>query len=135
MCWSSKTLEKRIATEDIKTFKVGFVKGTMLYSYYRWFHYDINRLYETTIYPDDIERLYRIYTGFHSYSHKKCSYFCKTEDRHINVQSKINGKLIDRYYDNDIMIFECTIPKGTEYYKNERGEIVSEAIIINKIIE
>lgn len=32
-------------------------------------------------------------------------------------------------------ILKCTIPKGTIYYKNEWNELVSEQIIINKIID
>ena len=147
MCWSSKTLEKRIANEDIKVFKVGYERNAKLDSYYRWFLYDINRLYETAIHPERFEELYVITQGFHSYNRKKCSYFCKIKDNiilhkikdiQINVRTKITGKIIDRYYGNiidSIKIFECTIPKGAEYFENEDGEIVSNQIIIKKIIE
>ena len=138
MCWSSKTLEKRIATKDIKTFKIGFIKNDRLYSYYKYFLYDFNRLYETTIHSELLGEFYMINQGFHSYNPKKCSYFCNITYRHIDVQSKITGELIDRYYDNlifiyDIIVFKCIIPKGTVYYENEHGEIVSEAIIIKQV--
>jgi hypothetical protein len=32
-------------------------------------------------------------------------------------------------------VFECTIPKGTTYYENRAGEIVSEALTIDKVTE
>ncbi len=32
---------------------------------------------------------------------------------------------------NSSRIFKCTIPKGSEYFKNEVGFIVSSSIVIN----
>lgn len=136
MCWSSKILEKKIATEDIKTFKVGYERVTKLRSYYRWFIYDFNQLYETEIYPEYSEGLYAITQGFHSYNPKKCTYercFNEVDKNYSKVQSKTIGKLIDKYF-GDTSVFECIIPKGSEYYENEDGEIVSNQIIIKKIL-
>ena len=38
------------------------------------------------------------------------------------------------FVDSNERIVKCIIPKGTVYYKNEIGEIISESIIIKKII-
>jgi len=133
MCWVSKTLKKRIATKDIKTFKVGDVIDDQLKSYYQDFFYDFNLLYSTNVEPDYIHPYFHyILNGFHSYNFKKCKYF---KDKFTNMLSVKSSRIvIDKYY-SSASVVECIVPKGTEYYENEYGEIVSNQIIINKILE
>lgn len=132
MCWASETLKKRIATEDIKVFKVVDIIGGKLRSYYYSYRYDFNQPYRTYVKPVFYPDQPRIFNGFHSYNPKKCKY----------VKDKITGEWHVKcgriYLDTlncDCHIVECTIPKHSEYYENEYGEIVSNQIIINKIIE
>lgn len=132
MCWTSKTLKKQIATEDIKVFKLGNVISGAFLSYYQLFAYDVKRLYKTDIHPVCDNDKYYIFNGYHSYNPKTCRY----------VKSNFTGQwmvFFDSYFldgfNSRCSPVECTIPKHSEYYENEFGEIVSNQIIINKIIE
>lgn len=132
MCWSSKTLTKRIATEDIKVFKLVRVISGAFISYYQLFAYDVKRLYKTNIHSVCDHDKYYIFDGFHSYNPKRCR--C--------VKSTVTGQWMvfsDIVFIDGVNSYcrpvECTIPKHSEYYENAFGEIVSNQIIINKIIE
>lgn len=132
MCWTSYIKPIRfIAHEDIKCYKV-FSKTNIvwssskkireimsLYRNYLYIPYNINPKVNI-IYPNYIidilydEYSYRIQEGYHSYST-------------FNIA---------KLYSNDLFhIIECSIPKGSEYYINEGGEIVSSNLIVtDKIV-
>lgn len=132
MCWSTNLqLEKRTASKDIKVFKVGNIVDGQLMSYYQGFYYDFNQPYRTDVIPTSYYGSYFIYQGFHSYNPKKCKYIKADTTGWWIVKS---GRIDLDTYDSTTNIIECIVPKGAEYYQNEHGEIVSNQIIINKIM-
>jgi len=64
-------------------------------------------------------KLYSISEGYHSYSLKKVS---------IEYAKKENKR------QTCIAYVHCTIPKGTKYWENIHGNIVSETITINGVV-
>lgn len=118
MCFIIET-PKQIATEDIIVYK--FMRKDLC-SYIQDFSYKLNILYKTTfsykglkynlLYPWPRISRDEIYRGFHSYATiKKCLWH----------KPGFRG----------IYVYECIIPKGSVYYRNEcKQEIVSNQIII-----
>jgi len=136
MCWVSHsiTLNKQIASENIKVYKiVNFYSGDLI-SYFRGFTYEINKLYKTKVTPTSFGMDFNIISrGFHSYSKNNkltfsggLLYVC---DADLLKSNEI-------YSDNDgLVVVECIIPKSSEYYINNSGEIISNQIILsNKYI-
>jgi hypothetical protein len=65
--------------------------------------------------PVEDEKLTAISSGFHAFI---------TKDRAIGYMGNRSDKIL----------YECTIPAGSEYYEDETGLCVSNKIIINKLI-
>ena len=136
MCWTGKITNKHIATAgDMPVYKVLLINGDKLLSPYRDMPYVEKMLYTQKIRPIGEEEI-RIEEGLHCYS-GSCTVKMKSiyTDRDIIVDTK---RLFRLYYelhgrdtDNRIMaVFRGVIPKGTVYYENEHGEIVSEGLKI-----
>ena len=123
--------------------------------------YELNKTYVGTIgkinefHMSVEDRIYYwIDQGFHSYHFDTCSYsegidvferqmiYIKTENGYediyekklmrFNFASPFNVKQCDKL---NSFIIKGYIPKGSEYYKNERGEIVSDSIVLTEIIK
>lgn len=146
MCWRSDKVEyqkKKIADEDIEVFKiVQNICGDYFSSIYQGFRYDIGNEYEqemetgnvinTSITSEEYISQILIHRGLHSYSSKdvginpagkNMEYLCITSIRKNHV---IDSFLIEEYA--NMYKLNCIIPKGSEYYENELGEIVSNKI-------
>ena len=141
MCWRiekklfNKNPEKyhKIAEEDITVYKFGCkIDGKFFPSYYPEFGYEPNSINDKVSLKVIKKRIVYLGThydyideGYHSYS-GECGIINSFYD--IGVYSKNdNEKNLDYYWGEDIGVF--IIPKGTEYYENEDGEIVSSNII------
>lgn len=141
MCWRAfKKRDKRVrvADEDITVFKVvRKVEDGLYLSYYKDYPYYLGRAYEMKgLSHKEIDGNMRIEEGFHSYSSKEC-YICIPYNNfgQIYILKQKTWELSAVYDDiYDLCIIECTIPKGSKYYRNYYGEIVSDKIIINKEI-
>lgn len=74
--------------------------------------------------------------GFHSYDKDVVVTFNQFY-RYSRVNVFFGSKLFSREFSNFCkpVLVECTIPKGSIYYENKDGEIVSNKIIINKEID
>ena len=141
MCWVGKVDDKKIATEDIKTRKiVDKFKGSYYGYYQEWFEYEIGKEYNTKVTPRDGSKYgIVIEAGFHSYAwdiemKQLCAGDIKVRSlRHLGGQTvyQNNGKYGG---DHKIAVMECTIPKGTAYWENQVGEIVSEKLIVEEEI-
>jgi hypothetical protein len=141
MCWVGKVDDKKIATEDIKTRKiVDKFKGNYYGYYQEWFEYELGNEYSTKVTPRDGSKYgIVIEAGFHSYAwdiemKQLCAGDIKVRSlRHLGGQTvyQNNGKYGG---DHKIAVMECTIPKGTAYWENQVGEIVSEKLILEEEI-
>jgi len=143
MCWTGKITDKHIATAgDMPVYKVILINGNDLLSPYRDMPYIENMLYTKDIKPEiGMDDEIRIEAGLHCYS-GSCTVKMKNayndkyiNDKYIIVDTKRHFR---GYYesfrgdtDNRIVaVFRGVIPKGTVYYENEHGEIVSEGLKI-----
>lgn len=85
------------------------------------------------------EGVYLISMGFHSYNmNVDVEKVLDTLDgRHYYtaVYTLYKGMMLSGYSLDGLRYMECTIPKGTTYYENEKGEIVSRKIRVEKIEE
>ena len=136
MCWYSKKKKAaRIAVEDILVYKVMYRKPNngRFRSLYRRMDYEPEKIYWTDVNPISIDSpLYlemKIDKGFHSYSMDKTM---ATKDKyHIVIYNMENNEIVDSiFFSDNLVIAKCIIPKGSKYYMNEVGEIVSDQIII-----
>jgi hypothetical protein len=158
MCWIGYTLDKRRAMHDIKAYKVLYVyklDENVLMSPRQEFKYAIGQTYNARITPQAINgaRLgfIRITYGLHCYS-ENCTFtryegdphdpkirrYCSIYARLTHYQDDIETGALHTFRKKDYyfpVVFECTIPKGTTYYENKAGEIVTEALTIDKITE
>lgn len=126
MCWSSRYCPiKRGAQNLIIVYKVvTYIDSSECRSLYQWFKYVYKRVCRD---PGSLEikesrDMYRweIYRGFHSYA---------TMDRALQEYEAIT------YNYGRVALVECRIPIGSIYYKNVNDEIVSNGIIINRILK
>lgn len=136
MCWCGKD-NREIAKIDIPVFKIvqkdpelGFI------SYYRYFQYKVGDVYSSRIKKiigPEMSYL-SINNGLHSYSNDckiakiGCSFFissCKGYEVDFCVEEN----------ERKLYKLECVIPRGSAYYKNKFGEIVSSRLKILKAIQ
>ena len=130
MCWTGNITDKHIAKADMPVYKVLLINGNDLLSPYRKMLYFRNILYIEKIKPIGEEEI-GIEAGLHCYS-GSCT--VKMKNAYTNRDIIVDTKRCFRLYyesDNGIMaVFRGVIPKGTVYYENEHGEIVSEGLKI-----
>ena len=135
MCWTISQLSKpekyhHVAKEDIIVYKYGQVSDK---AFYPRFFYEFS--YKPNIANDAISLTVvrgMINEGYHSY-HADCFYQCK--ERHLSIFNFNDYPFCFADYCDDsnfiVNVGEFIIPKGTDYYKNENGEIVSSNIMWN----
>lgn len=158
MCWVGKTEHKHVAKEDIEVRKMLLKEREELFdnpsfvSPYQFMKYVIGIGYVTKINPChsfpqfDSSRI-TINEGFHCYSPSKCR-FVKHENLQgetsvITVYLLCDSKNLAEQARNTIcfpadiyrnpVVMKAIIPKGTTYYENDSGEIVSEKLIVKEI--
>lgn len=138
MCWSTKKpAVLKMAEKDRSVFKVIKQIDERFSSYFKRFPYEIGKLYETKIGNHKVICGHLcIEEGFHSYSNK-----CKWEPLYQvidTVYRVVFGNLSLAIFDSSVIYkpvrVSCIIPKGSLYYENEYGEIVSNKIILKEII-
>lgn len=113
------TNPEHIAKEDITCYKVVFLEGNKLLSFYYGFEYILNNLYTTGIlYIRDIieEDYICIERAFHSY----------TSLDHAM-------KFLQEHEISDAVIVKCIIPKGAKFYQDYKC-FASSQIIIKQIL-
>lgn len=129
MCWMGKCNVK-IAKRDFYVYKIGYISYRGFRSLYQNFIYkpkEINKKVE--LYPIQFflnESSCVIYEGYHSYKDIAMPY----SDSGLYFRIIYLGKLVETIKLHNIYsIATFIIPKGSEYYENDGGEIVSSNII------
>ena len=142
MCWTAieeKDRICRVAENDIRIFKiVDKIGDSMVYTpyYYYWTlrKYGLDWEYYTKM----GERILNnggviVDRGFHSYSRKKC---CVKEGMSCySVFKKGGGELWHSFEfstEGKTCVLWGIVPKGSRYYENADGEIVSERIKLTR---
>ena len=151
MCWKSKIKPiKEISEEDITVIKVlkQYDNKEEYYSPFQDYRYFIGKkqpvINQIKILEPSFSDCTAIYNGYHSYSINCYAEFENYPDDgyicDINVKDKYDSKYIGSYHSliltfkTHYIFAECIIPKGAEYYENEKGEFVSNTIILKKIL-
>jgi len=133
MCWTTYGIPPKLTAEaDVPILKVGVEDGNIMVSPYNKFPYELGKIYKmpgmNLIYS---EFQCHIHEGFHSYDPRKLQL-------HHEFWGVIvaKGGLRRDSYPRWMDIFEGFIPKGSHYYLNVYGELVSDGICItNKKIK
>lgn len=140
MCWEGNKNKKNIANNDILCYKIlkRTENSSELMSEYFTFVYELKKLYKTQIctrrsWIDDDK--ISIHEGFHSYS-KDVVIKLHNYKSNATVSVFSGYRLFSHDFINcEPVLVECIIPKGSIYYKNGSNEIVSNQIIINRIVK
>ena len=136
MCWIGKNA-CRIARKDIAVYKMGSISENIFISLYQNYIYEIGKINkDIVLIPDmryNINGVFRIedplctiYRGYHSYTSIGMSY----SDLGLYSRTIYLGKLpYTLWLKNYYYIATFIIPEGSNYFENDRGEIVSSSII------
>lgn len=135
MCWTSLKEfgipQARTAEEDIIVYKIVAVGVGGIYSYFQNFGYKKQKEYcldGELIIDGTNDYYYSISNGFHSYS-GMCKVWVDAKVFIVSVYS-LTEKIYWNYINNATVVAECVVPKGSTYYENKNGEIVSNKIIL-----
>lgn len=141
MCLITDKIEKQIATEDMIVFK-GMSRN--LISPFQGFEYTLDTLFETELV--EASRGGKNNNGWscccdldYNYLIKNYGNICSNNPKLISIKrgfsSGLTKETIEEMLNPDWgdVIFECTIPKGSEYYTDSVGFVISNKIIINKL--
>ena len=127
MCWTSKYPPiKRSAPTSLIVYKVVvYISPSRCRSFIMWFDYIYKHEYiELYLNIEELKDVYiyrwKIYRGFHS--------FVSLDKAVEEYEQALLG-------DRRIALVECIIPKDSTFYKNEKDEIVSDRIIINRVLK
>lgn len=139
----------RRAAEDIVVYKVVYAVTGKMYPYYYHgcfnFYYEAGKRYKTNVHVIRKGDKDVIENGFHSYEKNVCfrENTALNANRVILVTGSKVRNLIGVYCEDkeiptcdgriirpDVSVVKCIIPKGTCFWKNEFGEVVSKEIIV-----
>ena len=135
MCWVGKC-DVKIAKRDFYVYKLGCISDEGFRSLYQNFIYipkEINKkiklepvIHDYKIYELMKEQYGTIYEGYHSYKDIAMPY----SDLRPYYRTIYLGKFAEAIRLNNVYsIATFIIPKGSEYYENRAGEIVSNQIM------
>lgn len=135
MCWVGKC-DVKIAKRDFYVYKLGYVSDKGFKSLYQNFIYkpkEINKkiklepvIHGYKIYELMMKQYGEIHEGYHSYKDIAMPY----SDLRPYYRTIYLGKFAEDIRLNNVYsIATFIIPKGSEYYENKAGEIVSSSII------
>ena len=127
MCWSSKYPPiRRSAPTSLIVYKVVvYISPSRCCSLYTWFDYIYKHEYiEPYLNIEELKDIYiyrwKIHRGFHSF---------------VSLDKAVEEYKKALLRNRRIALVECIIPKDSTFYKNENGEIVSDRIIINRVLK
>lgn len=136
MCWTTKfksCAEMRTAEEDIEVFKIAIDNRERIVSYFYYKEYNVGKTYKMDFNEKPFfvsaSKLFNIDSGFHSYS-TKCRINLNVYDNGYILDIIFYGTLLQSYSHVGLVKLNCIIPKGSHYYENEYGEIVSDSLKI-----
>lgn len=137
MCWIGKG-PARIAGRNIVVYKLGYMLETSkeflsLYQSYKYYPKGLNKVVTLVPITDGVKLpqllssdLGIIYSGYHSYK----SISLPFNRMGISFRVILLGNIMERIkLYNDYYIGTFIIPKGSTYYENSNGELVSSNII------
>jgi hypothetical protein len=146
MCWTGFLTDKKVAEKNITCYKIISQYQGKYYAYYRVTPYEFNKLYEEPITPlkrNALTYSHSVFEGLHCYSENvkiKYYYGCfivntanitQYTPNFPHFESNVRFNVLTFYMP---IVVKCIIPKGTVYYENKHGDIVSEKLILKEIV-
>lgn len=134
MCYNAFTEKARtaqIADKDIKVYKIcTATKHTVVSYYYKYVYVPLKITYKTNIIFTKEYNLNFAAGGYHSY--KSCKWYSCSRSKYIYAIVEDTYKAF--HIEKCPIIADFIIPKGTIYYENSNGEILSNQIMFTGII-
>ena len=131
MCWIGRKNNKQVAKRDFYVYKIGLVMGNTFTSLFQKYIYRIKRsnlIIPLLFIEDDYEKI-KIENGYHAYKEVAIEFCQNPYLRDIYLGDVIKGFVDDLSLYSPLYLGTFIIPKGSKYYINNRGEIVSSNII------
>lgn len=147
MCWLSETNIPLESDGTVKFIKVCGVENGQLRAYWHdSFKYELNQqpsVINVPILFDPQHQRYFGKQGFHCYDANTCKIrvsrhldICSMEVLCDNIPDCIGNYLMESSVHGCVAcLVEGYLPKGAIYHVNKRGEIISNAIVLTKIID
>lgn len=127
MCWSGFKVQKKVAEKDIEVYKIGLVQDNRFICEFQDFSYEKGVVNKELVLKEESHWFgyITINEGYHSYK--------RVSIRFNSLLGKIKciyrGYIIQPYLDDLYHLATFIIPKGSIYYENRDGEIVSSNIV------
>ena len=126
MCWNGHSEQKKVAEKDIEVYKIGRVQDNRFICEFRNFSYKKGVPNEELVLKEICWMgSISINEGYHSYK--------RVSIRFNSLSGKVKyiyrGYIIQPYLDDSYDLATFIIPKGSIYYENFDGEIVSSNIV------
>lgn len=134
MCLITRQKKALIADEDITVFKILTEKN---YSIYQLFKYKLGKTYTEKIKHSKTWCCLGILDVVWLESNYPCGWvrepdlICLGKGFH-SIDNLESAKYVLMESSEYHKIYECTIPKGSEYYKDAVGFMISNSLIVNK---
>ena len=131
MCWIGRKNTKQVAKRDFYVYKIGLVIDNTFTSLFQKYIYRIkenNPIIFLNIVEDNCGMI-KIEKGYHSYKEVAIEFYQTPYFRDIYLGDAINGFIDNLSLYSHLYLGTFIVPKGSEYYINRRGEIVSSNII------
>ena len=141
MCWIGNLVNLNYTKKDIPIFKIMMLNGTKensVFSYYCLAEYKIWELKESKIIPGKSiwsPQLTKVSIALHSYNPLKINVSTKRDGikGHALFLTCNENNLILDSYPLFCIIVKGYIPKGSLYCENEKGEFISNKLIMTEI--
>lgn len=146
MCLITKQKKPTKLTKDLTVYKKVDLINNVPHSAHNNFKWEINKLYSTKMLPSTeikmhdelVNDCYSLHDLTYEYVEKEKLKILKDKKLVAIGHGFHSAKNIDRFiygcWGRNVFV-ECTIPKGSLIYKDKTGLIVSNQIIMNKILK
>lgn len=126
MCWNGRSEQKKVAEKDINVYKIGRVQDNRFICEFRNFYYEKwipnkELVLRENLWAGNIS----INEGYHSYKSVSIEFNSLSDTIKFIYRGYVRYPYRDGLYDLATFI----IPKGSVYYENLDGEIVSSNIL------
>lgn len=132
MCWTSDIAIKKTAKRDFYVYKIGSIVDNYFVSLYNRYYYTAKKVNNRIdlIINNPFSSIKVIQKGYHSYKFVALGhYYINTPLRTVYLGSYNAAASAILGSFSGCVVATFIIPKGSEYYENNDGEIVSSNII------
>ena len=136
MCLITEQITPIILEKDLVVYKQIIRKNrNIVFSNFCEFEYKLGKLYQTDIEYSDNRSPYDSTASEYYYSDTMIGKPLQSYGIGFHsVLSKERFRFVSKFDKND-RIVSCTIPKGSEVYYDKTGLVISNQIVINKILK